>query len=83
MEMRFGHETTSLDTAPKDLRRMLDALKPPKDPWKCSRCGAEKPGLALAADAAHMYENLEATQVAQTLEALIKVAASKGYVGMA
>eukprot|EP00969_Alexandrium_andersonii_P105226 4643319-Alexandrium_andersonii.AAC.1 len=63
---------------------MLDALKPPKDPGKCSRCGAAKPGLVtLAADAAQMYENLEAAQVVQTLEALIRVAASKGYLGMA
>eukprot|EP00969_Alexandrium_andersonii_P000941 41890-Alexandrium_andersonii.AAC.1 len=63
MEMKFGHETASLDTAPKDLRRMLDSLKPPKDPGKCSRCGADKPRLvALAADAAQMYENLDAAQ---------------------
>eukprot|EP00969_Alexandrium_andersonii_P217862 9623830-Alexandrium_andersonii.AAC.1 len=51
---------------------------------RCSRRGAEKPRLVtLAADAAQMYENLEAAQVIQTLEALIRVAASKGYVGMA
>eukprot|EP00969_Alexandrium_andersonii_P024743 1080407-Alexandrium_andersonii.AAC.1 len=64
---------------------MLSGLRrPPEHSRRCAACGAAKPPLVCAAaDAAQMYENLNAAGVMDVLEALQRAAQRKGYAGMA